>query len=131
MRCTSARARRAAFIDGIFGQTSASGIAVFVNSSGKLGTTTSSRRYKEEIVDIAQESDVLMHLRPVAFVYKPEIDATRTPQYGLIAEEVAEVAPQLAVFDKDGRPETVRYHFVNAMLLNEAPQIDELGDAEL
>ncbi len=63
------------------------------------------------------ESDLLMKLRPVAFYYKPELDETQTRQYGLVAEEVAKVAPQLVVFDKDGAPQTVRYHFVNAMLL--------------
>jgi hypothetical protein len=119
-----------AFIEGVSGQTSASGVAVFINSGGKLGTTTSSRRFKEEILDMDSESDVLLKLRPVSFIYKPEVDPSRTPQYGLIAEEVAEVAPALAVFDKDGRPETVRYHFVNAMLLNEVQKsrrlIDEL-----
>jgi len=62
------------------------------------------------------ESDLLMKLRPVAFYYKPEYDQTRTRQYGLVAEEVAAVAPQLVVFDQGGAPQTVRYHFVNAML---------------
>src|SRR4029077_3922069 len=70
-----------------------------------------------------------MKLGPVAFYYKPELDETHTRQYGLVAEEVAQVAPQLVVFDKDGAPETVRYHFVNAMLLNEVQkqrqQVDE------
>jgi hypothetical protein len=107
------------FIAGISGATSASGVAVFVNSSGQLGTTTSSRRFKHEIADMGGESDLLMKLRPVAFYYKPELDETQTRQYGLVAEEVAQVAPQLVVFDKDGTPQTVRYHFVNAMLLNE------------
>ncbi len=65
------------------------------------------------------ESDLLMKLRPVAFYYRTELDETHTRQYGLVAEEVAQVAPQLVVFDKDGAPQTVRYHFVNAMLLNE------------
>jgi len=109
----------AAFVAGISGATSASGVAVFVNSSGQLGTVTSSRRFKEEIADLGGESDLLMKLRPVAFYYKPELDDTHTRQYGLVAEEVAQVAPQLVVFDKDGVPQTVRYHFVNAMLLNE------------
>jgi len=94
-------------------------VAVFVNSSGQLGTTTSSRRFKDDIADLGAESDLLMKLRPVAFYYKPELDETQTRQYGLVAEEVAQVAPQLVVFDKDGAPQTVRYHFVNAMLLNE------------
>ena len=109
----------AAFMTGISGQTSASGVGVFVNSLGKLGTTTSSRRYKEGIVDMRAESDVLMRLRPVAFHYRPEYGETGIRQYGLVAEEVAEVAPELVVFDAEGQPETVRYHFVNAMLLNQ------------
>ncbi len=108
----------ATFLAGISGATSASGVAVLVNPSGQLGTVTSSRRFKYEIVDMGGESDLLMKLRPVAFYYKPELE-TQTRQYGLVAEEVAQVAPQLVVFDKDGAPQTVRYHFVNAMLLNE------------
>src|SRR6266571_4463186 len=109
----------ATFIAGISGATSASGVAVFVNGSGQRGTTTSSRRFKDAIGSMGEESDVLMKLRPVAFYYKPGYDDTRTRQYGLVAEEVAEVAPQLVVSDQAGAPQTVRYHFVNAMLLNE------------
>jgi hypothetical protein len=116
----------AAFMAGISGATSASGVAVLVNPSGQLGTTTSSRRFKYEIADIGGESDLLMKLRPVAFYYKPELDETQTRQYGLVAEEVAKVAPQLVVFDKDGTPQTVRYHFVNAMLLNEVQKQRQL-----
>ena len=107
----------AVFITGISGRTSASGVGVFVNTSGQLGTLTSSRRFKHEIADLGAESDLLMKLRPVAFYHKPELDETQTRQYGLVAEEVAKVAPQLVVYDKDGAPQTVRYHFVNAMLL--------------
>jgi hypothetical protein len=107
-----------------------SGLAVSVNSSGQLGTTSSSRRYKEEIVDIAGESDVLMKLRPVAYFYKPEYDPTHTRQYGLIAEEVEELAPGLVARDANGRVETVRYPLVNALLLNEVQKsrrmLDEL-----
>jgi hypothetical protein len=108
-----------AFMAGIFGATSASGVPVFIDALGQLGTTTSSRRFKDEIAAMGTESDVLMKLHPVAFYYRPEVDATHTRQYGLVAEEVAEVAPQLVLSDKDGAPQTVRYHFVNAMLLNE------------
>jgi hypothetical protein len=75
---------------------------------------------------MGDESDLLMKLRPVAFYYRPELDATHTRQYGLVAEEVAQVAPQLVVFDKDGTPQTVRYHFVNAMLLNEVQKQRQL-----
>jgi len=112
-------AQTATFMAGINGATSASGVAVFVNPSGQLGTSTSSRRFKDDIADMAGESDLLMKLRPVAFYYKPELDDTHARQYGLVAEEVAQVAPQLVVYGKDGAPQTVRYHFVNAMLLNE------------
>jgi septal ring factor EnvC (AmiA/AmiB activator) len=75
---------------------------------------------------MGEESDVLMKLRPVTFYYKPELDKTQTRQYGLVAEEVAEVAPQLVAFDKDGTPQAVRYHFVNAMLLNEVQKQRQL-----
>jgi hypothetical protein len=108
-----------AYIAGIYKKTSSSGTEVFVNATGQLGTIKSSLRYKHEIADMGDESDVLMKLRPVAFYYKPELDDTQTRQYGLVAEEVAKVAPELVVFNEDGTPETVRYHFVNAMLLNE------------
>ncbi|HEV8268742.1 MAG TPA: tail fiber domain-containing protein, partial [Thermoanaerobaculia bacterium] len=80
--------------------------------------------------NIDTESDGLMKLRPVAFRYKPEIDPTGLTQYGLIAEDVAEVSPDLVVYDRNGRPETVRYHLVNALLLNEVQkqhrEIEEL-----
>ncbi len=109
----------ATFIAGIAGATSPGGVAVFVTATGKLGTVTSSRRFKEDIREIGEESDNLMKLRPVAFRYKPEIDPTGLAQYGLIAEEVAEVYPDLVVYDRDGKPETVRYHLINALLLNE------------
>ena len=109
------------YIKGISGATSSGGVAVYVNSSGKLGTITSSRRYKEDIADMGDASRNLMKLRPVAFHYKPEYsDGPRTMQYGLIAEEVAEVYPELVVYDpKTGQPQTVSYHLVNALLLNE------------
>lgn len=116
----------AIFIAGIAGQTIASGTAVFINNAGQLGTITSSQRYKNDISDMDAESDLLMKLRPVAFYYKPELDDTHTRQYGLVAEEVAKIAPQLVAFDKDGAPQTVRYHFVNAMLLNEVQKQRQL-----
>jgi len=118
------------FIAGISGATSALGTAVFVNSSGQLGTTTSSRRFKHAIADMGAESDLLMKLRPVAFYYKPEYDQTQTRQYGLVAEEVAQVAPQLVVYDEGGAPQTVRYHFVNALLLNEVQKQRRLAEEQ-
>jgi Chaperone of endosialidase len=93
---------------------------VFVNSSGQLGTTTSSARFKEDIEDMSSVSDVLLKLRPVTFHYRRLYDdGSRHQQFGLVAEEVARVDPDLVAFDGEGRPQTVRYHFVNAMLLNE------------
>jgi hypothetical protein len=109
----------ATYIAGISGATSAGGLAVYVASDGKVGTTTSSRRYKEQIVDMTGESDVLLKLRPVSFYYRKELDETHLRQYGLVAEEVADVAPDLVAYDEEGAPQAVRYHFVNAMLLNE------------
>jgi len=96
------------------------GAPVYVTSGGRLGTiTASSRRYKEEIRDIAAESDALLALRPVAFRYREEFDPARQPQYGLIAEEVVEAFPELVVCDREGRPEGVRYQELSALLLNE------------
>jgi len=120
----------ATFISGIAGATSAGGFAVFIDGNGHLGTATSSRRYKQDIADLGAESDVLMKLRPVAFYYKPELDDTHTRQYGLVAEEVAQIAPGLVIFDKDGQPQTVRYHFVNAMLLNEVQKQRRMIEAQ-
>jgi hypothetical protein len=111
--------QNATYIAGISGQTSASGVPVLVNADGKLGTQVSSRRYKHAINDMGDESDVLLHLRPVSFYYRPERDPSQTRQFGLIAEEVAAVDPDLVSFSPDGQPEAVRYHFVDAMLLSE------------
>ena len=107
------------YIGQIFGATSASGTAVFINSDGKLGTTTSSRRFKEEIKPMEQASEALLALKPVSFHYTKEIDPAGTQQLGLVAEEVEKVNPDLVVRDKSGKPYSVRYDQVNAMLLNE------------
>lgn len=108
------------FIAGINGATSASGIAVFVNASGQLGTLTSSARFKENIEDMSNISTDLLKLRPVTFVYKDEAaDGDKTLQYGLIAEEVAKINPALVMFDKEGKPYTVRYQMLTPMLVNE------------
>jgi len=107
---------------GIHNATSTSGIAVLVNASGVLGTTTSSARFKRDIADMGDASDVLMQLRPVVYHYKEEAvgeEAASELQYGLVAEEVAEVAPELVAPGTDGRPYSVRYHVLPAMLLNE------------
>jgi hypothetical protein len=107
------------FIGNIFGVTTqnADAIPVLVDSAGQLGTASSSRRFKKEIKPMDQTSQTILALKPVTFHYKS--DKTSTPQFGLIAEDVAEVNPDLVVRDKDGEVYTVRYDAVNAMLLNE------------
>jgi len=110
----------ATFVAGVSGATSASGVMVLVNSSGQLGTTTSSRRFKQNIADMGDTTSRLMRLRPVTFHYKPgHDDGSRLLQYGLIAEEVAAVYPGLVASAPDGKAQTVRYHFLTPMLLNE------------
>jgi hypothetical protein len=106
-------------IAGIAGATSVGGVPVLINSGGRMGTTTSSGRFKEDIRDMGSMSDGLMRLRPVAFRYKPEIDPTGLLQYGLVAEEVAEVYPELVASDEEGRPQAIRYQFLAPLLLNE------------
>ncbi len=85
------------YIGSIWGQTSSGGAAVFINSAGKLGTTTSSRRFKDDIKPMNDASEALFALKPVTFRYKKEIDPQGISQFGLIAEDVAEVNPQLVV----------------------------------
>jgi Chaperone of endosialidase len=106
------------YIEGIFG-INVSGTAVYIDSDGELGTVTSSIRYKHSIKDMNDASDVLLALRPVSFRYKPEIDPAQTAQFGLVAEEVEKVQPDLVVRDRNGNPYSVRYEAINAMLLNE------------
>jgi hypothetical protein len=107
------------YIGSIFGQTSSGGAAVFINSAGKLGTIMSSQRFKEKIKPMDHASEALFALKPVTFRYKKEIDAAGTSQFGLVAEEVEKVNADLVVRDKEGKPCSVRYDQVNAMLLNE------------
>jgi hypothetical protein len=107
------------FIGNIFNATSSGGTAVFINADGQLGTTTSSRRFKDDIKPMERTSETLFALKPVTFRYKKGIDPQRIPQFGLVAEDVEEVNPDLVVRDKEGKVNTVRYDAVNAMLLNE------------
>jgi uncharacterized coiled-coil protein SlyX len=107
------------YIGQIFGATSSGGAAVLINSDGKLGTATCSRRFKQEIKPMEQASEVLFALKPVTFHYRKEIDPAGKSQFGLVAEDVEKVNPDLIVRDKQGKPYTVRYDQVNAMLLNE------------
>jgi len=108
-----------AFIAGIRGVATDNNdaVPVLIDSDGQLGTVSSSRRYKNEIKAMAQASEVILALKPVTFHYNS--DKTNRLEFGLIAEEVAEVNPDLVVRDKSGQIYTVRYEAVNAMLLNE------------
>lgn len=114
------------FIVGVRGTTTvnADAIAVLIDSAGQLGTVSSSARYKDNIEPMASYSHVLMHLRPVVFNYKNHSPEAKS--VGLIAEEVAAVAPQLAVYDADGLPETVKYHDLVPMLLNELQKMHKV-----
>jgi hypothetical protein len=106
------------FIAGISG-TTVTGTAVVVNGSGQLGVAPSSARFKDEIEPMDKASEAVLALKPVTFHYKKDIDPKGIPQFGLVAEEVEKINPELVVRDKDGKPYTVRYDAVNAMLLNE------------
>ena len=116
---TGANVSDSCYIDNIHGATSDPGttLAVGVDASGKLGTTVSSRRFKHDIKPIDKASEAILALKPMTFHYKS--DTKGTPQFGLIAEEVAEVNQDLIVRDKKGEILSVRYDAVNAMLLNE------------
>jgi hypothetical protein len=109
----------ATYIAGIFTESSPDATEVFVNADGKLGTVTSSARFKDEIKPMDKVSEAILALKPVSFHYKKEIDPKGITQFGLVAEEVEKVNPDLVVRDQEGKPYTVRYDAVNAMLLNE------------
>src|SRR5204863_6102174 len=110
--------QRRAFIAGISG-TAITGTPVVVNASGQLGVAASSERFKDEIKPMNSVSEAILALQPVTFRYKKTIDPDRIPQFGLVAEEVAKVNPDLVARDAKGEVYTVRYEAVNAMLLNE------------
>jgi uncharacterized coiled-coil protein SlyX len=111
--------QKSAFIAGIFGS-AMTGSPVVINSNGKLGVSgTSSIRFKEVVKPMNKASEAVLALRPVTFRYKEEIDPEGIPQFGLVAEEVEKVNPDLITRDEEGKPTTVRYEAVNAMLLNE------------
>ena len=106
------------FIAGISGVV-VSGTGVVVNASGQLGVAASSARFKEEIKPMDKASEAILALKPVTFRYKHELDPAGIPQFGLVAEQVEKVNPDLVARDEQGKPYTVRYEAVNAMLLNE------------
>jgi hypothetical protein len=107
------------YIQEIFGQLSTGGAFVFVNSAGKLGTSTSSKRFKEDIKAMDKASEALFALKPVTFRYKKEIEPKAIPQWGLVAEDVERVNPDLVIRDAEGKVNTVRYDQVYNMMLNE------------
>ena len=109
----------ATFIVGIRGVTVASGMGVIVGSNHQLGTVQSSKRFKEAIKPMDKASEGILALNPVTFRYKQKLDPDRIPQFGLVAEDVAKVNPDLVVRDENGDVSSVRYEAVNAMLLNE------------
>jgi uncharacterized coiled-coil protein SlyX len=110
----------ATYLAGIAGQTvGVGGTTCYVDNDGKLGVFLSARRFKTDIADMGAASEALLALRPVTFHYKPELDKTGIPQFGLVADEVAKVNPDLVTHDARGDISTVRYEAVNAMLLNE------------
>jgi hypothetical protein len=112
--------QKSTYIAGIDGATATKGVIVFVNANGQLGTLKSSRRFKKDIRDMGAVSDKLMQLRPVTFRYNDLAEqGPHDLQYGLIAEEVAKVYPDLVQYDKAGKPYTIYYHLLTPMLLNE------------
>jgi Chaperone of endosialidase len=119
IRAVGADISHSCYIGNIFNQSSLSGLPVFVNSDGKLGTIISSRRFKQDIKPMDKASEAILALQPVTFRYKKDFDPTGIAQFGLVAEDVAKVNPDLVVRDKEGKPYSVRYDQVNAMLLNE------------
>ena len=112
-----------AYIAGVYAQhtnNSAASVPVYIDSTGKIGTLPSSQRYKDDVRDMNEASRRLFELRPVTYHYKQHAaDGSKPIEYGLIAEEVAKVYPDLVVRDKDGQIETVQYHKLTPMLLNE------------
>jgi hypothetical protein len=107
------------FIAGISGTTVAGGVTVIIDANGHLGTVTSSERFKDQIKPMDKASEAILALKPVTFRYKHELDPDAIPQFGLVAEQVEKVDPDLVTRDGQGKVYTVRYEAVNAMLLNE------------
>jgi len=115
-----------AFVAGVRGTITGlnDAVPIVIDSVGQLGTVSSSRRYKEDIHDLGEASARIGALRPVSFRYrKPFADGEKPVQYGLIAEEVAEVFPELAVRNAEGEPETVKYQDLAPLLLNEVQKL--------
>jgi Chaperone of endosialidase len=111
--------QHATYIGGISGVTVSGGVGVIVGPTGQLGTIVSSARFKDSIKPMDKASEAILALQPVTFRYKKELDPDGIPQFGLVAEDVEKVNPDLVARDEQGKPYTVRYEAVNAMLLNE------------
>ena len=118
IRIGIAGTHRVTFIAGISG-VAVSGSQVMVDSNGKLGVIASSERFKDSVKPMDNASEAILALKPVTFRYKHDLDPKGIPQFGLVAEEVEKVNPDLVARDEQGKPYTVRYDAVNAMLLNE------------
>jgi uncharacterized coiled-coil protein SlyX len=119
IRIGTSRTQLKTFIAGIWRATVPTGVGVIVDSNGQLGTVVSSERFKDKIEPMDKASEAILSLQPVTFRYKHELDPQGIPQFGLVAEEVEKVNPDLVARDDQGKPYTVRYEAVNAMLLNE------------
>ena len=111
--------QNATYVAGIYGATEASGLNVVIGPDGHLGIVSSSARFKDAIKPMDKTSEAILALNPVTFRYKHDLDPHGIPQFGLIAEQVEKVNPDLVLQDEDGKAMTVRYEAVNAMLLNE------------
>lgn len=119
------------YIEGVYGEYVYQGLPVYINSDGQLGTHLLSRRLKEQITNMGESTNALMKLRPVTFVYRPEYQGgAHTLQYGLLAEEVAEIYPELVAYDKEGQPLEVRYEYLSTMLLNEVQKQYRRAESE-
>jgi len=112
-------AQSKAFLAGVRNAVVAGGIAVYASATGQLGTNPSSKRFKQDIATMNKQSESILALHPVSFHYRKELDPDEVPQFGLVAEEVAKVNPDLIIRDDKGEIYSVRYEAVNAMLLNE------------
>jgi hypothetical protein len=133
IRIGAAGVQFSTFIAGIYGVTTSASnaVPVMIDSNGNLGTISSSRRYKDDIQDMGDASSGLLRLRPVTFRYKkPFNDGSKPIQYGLIAEEVAEVYPDLVARSADGQIETVKYQVLDSMLLNELHKQNAMIDVQ-
>jgi hypothetical protein len=120
IRIGTAGTQTATYVAGVSGVNVTGGAQVVVSSTGQLGVVSSSIRYKQDVHPMGDVSDRLLALRPVTFRYKKADENGQKPeQYGLIAEEVAKVMPELVIYNQKGQPETVAYQTLTPLLVNE------------